>query len=61
MFEEMSPVFVPPAYRFTDCPGYCKFNQGVGCTEKTQCGHCGWNPIIAEKRLAKIKEARNER
>ena len=33
----------------------CEFNKGVGC-EKTnrRCVACGWNPIVAEKRKAKI-------
>ena len=28
----------------------CPHNDGVICTDR-QCGACGWNPVVAERRL----------
>lgn len=53
--DEFEAVFVPSTYTFVDAPGCCRYNHGVGCTEKTECYHCGWNPVIAAKRMEKIR------
>ena len=37
----------------------CKFDPiGVICKFKNTCGSCGWNPTVAERRKAKIRESR---
>lgn len=34
--------------------GYpCLFNDGCQCKER-DCGHCGWNPVVAKARLERI-------
>ena len=37
----------------------CDHNPGVICDRK-KCYHCGWHPEVAERRIEKIKEERNE-
>ena len=32
----------------------CKWNKGVECADMSQCDHCGWNPIVAKRRLCEI-------
>ena len=33
----------------------CMFNNGVGCDKiNRKCVSCGWNPVVADKRKAKI-------
>ena len=38
----------------------CKANEGIACSNKINCSHCGWNPEVAKKRtenyLNKCKE-----
>lgn len=32
--------------------GHCCFNKMVDCTcASAGCGHCGWNPDVAERRI----------
>ena len=39
--------------------GNCKYTPGVDCFKDPRpCSRCGWNPRCAERRLKKIKEAR---
>ena len=39
-------------------PEQCPHNEGCRCIEK-KCDKCGWNPSVAEQRLAKLKETDN--
>lgn len=32
----------------------CQFNEGVICYPAGECSNCGWNPAVAERRLASI-------
>lgn len=32
-------------------PKPCPNNDRVSCADATQCGKCGWNPRVAERRL----------
>lgn len=32
----------------------CRFNDGVRCLSQSECDQCGWNPEVAERRLARI-------
>lgn len=32
----------------------CKFNHFILC-DKWICGNCGWNPVVNQARLARIK------
>lgn len=32
----------------------CRFNDGVVCLDQEHCNKCGWNPWIAQQRLARI-------
>ena len=34
----------------------CPHNVGVECLDTTQCYSCGWNPVVATKRLRKWME-----
>ena len=29
----------------------CKHNCGVNCTADASCDRCGWNPVVAKKRM----------
>ena len=29
----------------------CKWNEGVECVDLSQCDRCGWNPVVAQRRL----------
>lgn len=40
-------------------PLRCPHNQEVYC-EKPQCDSCGWNPVVAEERLARLCGKREE-
>lgn len=40
--------------------GVCLFNHGVMCDIAKDCDTCGWNPTVAKKRLARLREARSE-
>ena len=33
----------------------CYYNDGVDC-EKRNCGKCGWNPAVFERRKAETRE-----
>lgn len=33
----------------------CRFSDGVVC-DKQECEKCGWNPEVAERRVAQIRE-----
>ena len=33
----------------------CKYNDGCQC-EVRNCYKCGWNPVVAKMRLAKLQE-----
>lgn len=33
----------------------CDFNSFVDCSPDGQCGRCGWNPAIREKRVKQIR------
>lgn len=33
----------------------CIYNRNIQCLDPTQCSHCGWDPEVAEARLARIK------
>ena len=35
--------------------GTCRYNENVLC-EKMDCGNCGWNPVISEKRLEEFRK-----
>lgn len=37
----------------------CDYNPEIICDSK-ECYHCGWDPEVAERRIAKIKEEMNE-
>ena len=37
----------------------CPYNSACGCW-KPECHKCGWNPEVSERRIAKLKEERNE-
>ena len=39
----------------------CPRNIAVECADQTQCARCGWNPKVAEKRLANIIEERKQK
>lgn len=39
-------------------PTQCPYNEECKCIVK-KCGKCGWNPSVAEQRLAKLMEANN--
>lgn len=40
----------------------CPNNGAVICPDHSQCGKCGWNPQVAEKRLdAVIEELKQKR
>ena len=43
----------------TDGTIVCPFNDALDCPDQ-KCCKCGWNPVVAERRLAKIKEEMNE-
>ena len=32
-------------------PKPCPNNDRVSCIDNTQCGNCGWDPRVAERRL----------
>lgn len=34
----------------------CPHNHACAC-EKRQCASCGWNPVVAEERTKKFREA----
>ena len=36
----------------------CKYNECVAC-EIQRCENCGWNPVVEERRKAKILEGRD--
>ena len=54
----MTPVYVPNTnYRFGSADnGLCLYNDCVMCMEKSKCHGCGWNPVVAMKRSARIRE-----
>ena len=33
----------------------CRFNRNITCLDPRECDHCGWDPEVAEARLARIK------
>ena len=33
----------------------CRFNRNITCLDPSECDHCGWDPEVAEARLARIK------
>lgn len=33
----------------------CTFNRNIQCNSQGNCDRCGWNPVVSEKRLEKIK------
>lgn len=35
----------------------CEFNKMVDCNSE-ECKNCGWNPVVAEKRIDKICKER---
>lgn len=41
------------------CESYCRFNDGVDCND-FKCWNCGWNPVVATKRINEIKVKRQE-
>ena len=54
--EELCAVFVPNTnYNFGGKQITCKFNGGVTCDGKPNCGKCGWNPAVAHTRSKKIR------
>ena len=32
----------------------CRFNRVIECRDQTKCSRCGWDPEVAEARLARI-------
>ena len=56
--EEMTPVYVPNTnYRFGSVDnGLCLYNDCVMCDEKGGCKRCGWNPVVAMRRVEKVRE-----
>ena len=56
----MTPVYVPHTYyRFGGAVdnGLCFFNDCVSCMEHSECARCGWNPVVAMRRVEKVREA----
>jgi hypothetical protein len=45
----------------SNCP-YQKKNLGIYCGHSTydHCDHCGWNPEVAERRIEKLKEEKED-
>jgi hypothetical protein len=37
----------------------CPYNEACGCEKKT-CSTCGWNPKVSDKRMAKVRQQRQE-
>ena len=37
----------------------CPYNEGCSCTTK-DCYNCGWNPIVAKIRMAKLMHGSRE-
>lgn len=33
----------------------CIYNRNIQCLDPSQCSRCGWDPEVAEARLARIK------
>lgn len=38
----------------------CCFNTGVECN-KHECGLCGWNPVVSERRIKNIRADRQNK
>lgn len=38
----------------------CPHNKQIPC-EGMNCNNCGWNPVVAERRIAKVSEAIKKR
>ena len=36
----------------------CKYNSMIECTDRRNCGKCGWNPSVEIMRKTQIKEER---
>lgn len=55
--EELSAIFVPNTENIPvhDSAGACWHNKMVACTNRNNCAKCGWNPPVAQKRVAKLK------
>ena len=33
----------------------CKYNLAINCQDPRECSRCGWDPVVAEDRLARIQ------
>lgn len=33
----------------------CHYNKMVSCETPQKCGACGWNPVVAEARIAQLQ------
>lgn len=55
--EELNAIFVPNTENIPvhDSAGACWHNKMVGCTNRSNCGKCGWNPAVAELRSQDIR------